>query len=102
MKQLTEINSDYSKRLIEMSNLQKEMEKLLLQRSTWNLEFGRNDKVRLRQEWRRFVFSCLQNEFFSSIFDAISLMNIFCMHRPPLSPSIRLESYPIYGLKLHL
>lgn len=46
MKQLTDINSDYSKRLIEMNNLQKEMEKLLLQRSTWNLEFGKNDKVR--------------------------------------------------------
>lgn len=45
MKQLTDINSDYSKRLIEMNNLQKEMEKLLLQRSTWNLEFGKNDKV---------------------------------------------------------
>lgn len=29
-----------------MNNLQKEMEKLLLQRSTWNLEFVKNDKVR--------------------------------------------------------
>lgn len=46
MKQLGEMNSEFSKRLLELSNLQKEMEKLMLQRSTWNLEFARNDKVR--------------------------------------------------------
>lgn len=51
MKQLTDINSEYSKRLIEMNNLQKEMDKLLLQRSTWNIEFVKNDKVRNVVKW---------------------------------------------------